>query len=166
MRSTRSALQITLQSVTPPHRTTPTMFSADGILGRDFSIITAGMDGISMRQQVHAENIANVDTEGYKARTVDFENVLSHALTSTSTDASNGAGGSGFGSAVAGAQGGADNLSSHFTTSIRRGAAGHVDGTQETSEMMNDNVRYRVLSQQVTNRLQELKGVISEMGRG
>jgi len=134
------------------------MFSADGILGRNFSIITAGMDGISMRQQVHAENIANIDTEGYKARTVDFESVLSHAL-NTGTD------GSGSGSTT-GAQGGVDNLSSHFVSTQRRGADAQVDRTQETSDMMNDNVRYRVLSQQITNQLQELKGVISEMGRG
>jgi len=137
------------------------MFSADGILGRNFAIITAGMDGISMRQQVHAENIANNDTAGYKARTVDFESVLSHALSADPNAAADGTA-----SATAGAQAGVDNLSSHFVSTQRRGADAQVDRTQETSDMMNDNVRYRVLSQQITNQLQELKGVISEMGRG
>lgn len=153
-----------MQATPTSKRTTPTMFSADGILGRNFAIISAGMDGISMRQEAHAENLANIDTEGYRARTVNFEDVLSHAINTDDRGPSSLAGGGGAGGVKDAISG--SNFSTHFTSSERHGASAHVDRTQETSEMMNDNVRYRVLSQQVANRLQELKGVISEMGRG
>ena len=32
--------------------------------------------------------------------------------------------------------------------------------------MMNDNVRFRVLTQQVTNQISAMRSVIAEMGRG
>jgi flagellar basal-body rod protein FlgB len=34
------------------------------------------LDGLSLRQQAISRNIANVDTPGYQAQTVDFENTL------------------------------------------------------------------------------------------
>ncbi len=42
--------------------------------------ISLALDGLSMRQRVTANNIANVDTPGYKAQHVDFEAQLGRAL--------------------------------------------------------------------------------------
>ncbi len=56
------------------------MFTTDGILGRNHAIVAAALDGLAQRQQLHAENLANIDTEGYRAKTVDFERVLGAAM--------------------------------------------------------------------------------------
>jgi flagellar basal-body rod protein FlgB len=141
------------------------MFSTDGILGRDFAIASSALDGLALRQQVHSENIANIDTKGYQAKTVDFEKVLSAKLKGddpglmysnplASPDSSS----------VRDAQDAA-SLSQHFSASNRTGQPG-VDRTTEVSMMMNDNIRFRVLTQQVTNSISAMRSVISEMGRG
>lgn len=40
------------------------------------------LNGLSMRQNVIADDIANVDTPGFRARTVDFEDSLRRAIAS------------------------------------------------------------------------------------
>ena len=42
----------------------------------------AALDGIAMRQRVIADNIANVDTPGFRATSVDFEASLQAAIAS------------------------------------------------------------------------------------
>jgi flagellar basal-body rod protein FlgB len=44
------------------------------------------LDGLALRQQVIGDNIANVDTPGFRAKTVDFESALQSALASGSED--------------------------------------------------------------------------------
>jgi flagellar basal-body rod protein FlgB len=139
------------------------MLSTDGILGRNFAIAAAALDGLAKRQQLHAENLANVDTKGYRAKTVDFESVLGAALKGEDKGphwSNPMAGGSAFADAAHGG-----SLSSAFTVANRSGKAG-VDRTQEVSLMANDNIRFRVLTQQVTNQLSAIRSVIAEMGRG
>ncbi len=48
----------------------------------DISSLTAkaALDGLSLRQQTISNNIANIDTPGYQARTVDFQGVLSRLV--------------------------------------------------------------------------------------
>lgn len=41
-----------------------------------FRILEQGLDAVWLRQQVISQNIANNDTPGYKARTVNFSTVL------------------------------------------------------------------------------------------
>lgn len=136
------------------------MFSADGLLGRSFAIASSGLDGLAMRQQVHAENLANVDSKGYHAKTVDFESTLRSAMAPKDPGHrySDPAGG------ALDASSGAE-LSSRFSVTQQAGGKG-VDRTTEVTAMMNDNVRFRVLTQQVTNQLSAAKSVIAEMGRG
>jgi flagellar basal-body rod protein FlgB len=139
------------------------MFSTDGILGRKHAIVAAALDGLAMRQQLHAENLANVDTKGYRAKTVDFERVLGAAMKGSDPGlrAHNPFGaGAAF---TAASEGGA--LSSAFATQQRSGKPG-VDRATEVSAMMNDNVRFRVLTQQATNQISAVRSVIAEMGRG
>lgn len=135
------------------------MFSTDGILGRNFAINAAALDGLAMRQQAHSENIANIDTEGYRAKTVNFEAVLSGAMKGESPGlrASNPFGaGSGVGDAANGA----------LSNSFAFGRGGTVDRRAEVSAMTLDNVKFRVITQQVTNSLSSIRSVIAEMGRG
>ncbi|GEP40205.1 flagellar basal-body rod protein FlgB [Nocardioides psychrotolerans] len=46
------------------------------------SVLGAALDGLSMRQRVIADNIANIDTPGFRATSVDFESSLRSAITS------------------------------------------------------------------------------------
>jgi flagellar basal-body rod protein FlgB len=52
------------------------MFSVDPT----FNTLKAALDGLSLRQQVISQNLANVDTPGYQARQVSFEDSLKRAL--------------------------------------------------------------------------------------
>jgi flagellar basal-body rod protein FlgB len=43
-------------------------------------VLASALDGVSLRQRVIADNIANVDTPGYRASSVDFETQLRAAI--------------------------------------------------------------------------------------
>lgn len=43
-------------------------------------VLHSAIDGLSLRQQVIADNIANVDTPHFRARAVDFESALAAAI--------------------------------------------------------------------------------------
>jgi flagellar basal-body rod protein FlgB len=45
-------------------------------------ILEAGMRATNLRQKVIAQNIANLDTPGYRRKTVEFESLLSKAIQS------------------------------------------------------------------------------------
>lgn len=141
------------------------MFSTDGILGRPFAIAASALDGLAERQQLHTENLANIDTAGYRAKTVEFERVLGAALSAPSPGMhySNPLGRP---AAIADARLGAADLTARFSTTTKRGVDGGVDRTTEVSQMMNDNVRFRVITQQVTNSISAVRSVVAEMGRG
>ena len=44
------------------------------------SVLATALDGLSARQNVIADNIANVDTPGFRARAVEFESNLAAAI--------------------------------------------------------------------------------------
>ena len=44
------------------------------------SVLASALDGLATRQTVIADNIANVDTPGFRATSVDFESSLAAAL--------------------------------------------------------------------------------------
>ena len=43
-------------------------------------VLDTALDGVSLRQRVTADNIANVDTPGFRASSVDFETSLRAAI--------------------------------------------------------------------------------------
>lgn len=47
---------------------------------RIFTLLEGGLDGLSLRNKVMADNIANVDTPNFKRSDVNFEKVLQAAL--------------------------------------------------------------------------------------
>jgi flagellar basal-body rod protein FlgB len=59
-------------------------FAISGPVG---DVLNAALDGIAQRQRVIADNIANVDTPGYRAVSVDFETSLRAAISSGDTSA-------------------------------------------------------------------------------
>jgi flagellar basal-body rod protein FlgB len=52
------------------------IFASDAVR----NVLHGALDGISVRQNVVADNIANVDTPGFRARAVDFESSLRAAV--------------------------------------------------------------------------------------
>ena len=44
------------------------------------AVLSSALDGLSLRQRVIADNIANVDTPGFRATSVDFESSLAAAI--------------------------------------------------------------------------------------
>lgn len=44
------------------------------------SVLSTALDGLSLRQKVIADNIANVDTPGFRATSIDFESSLAAAI--------------------------------------------------------------------------------------
>ena len=46
------------------------------------AVLHSALDGVALRQRVIADNIANVDTPGYRASSVDFETSLRAAIAS------------------------------------------------------------------------------------
>lgn len=60
------------------------IFAADGVA----HVLHGALNGLSYRQNVIADNIANVDTPGFRARAVDFESSLRSAIESGSVDSS------------------------------------------------------------------------------
>jgi flagellar basal-body rod protein FlgB len=54
-------------------------FAISGPVG---AVLSSALDGIAQRQRVIADNIANVDTPGYRATSVDFETSLRAAIAS------------------------------------------------------------------------------------
>jgi len=63
--------------------------SVPAISGSDsvFAVLTSALDGLSLRQRVIADNIANVDTPDFRATSVDFETSLRAAVESGGHDA-------------------------------------------------------------------------------
>lgn len=54
--------------------------SSLGVTDAVSSILTTAIDGLTDRQNVIANNIANVDTPNFRAQSVDFEDSLSQAI--------------------------------------------------------------------------------------
>jgi flagellar basal-body rod protein FlgB len=61
------------------------IFAADGVS----NVLQGALDGISYRQSVISDNIANVDTPHFRARAVDFESSLRSAIASGHVDSPN-----------------------------------------------------------------------------
>lgn len=45
-----------------------------------FKAMESGIKAMSLKQQIHTQNIANIDTPNYKLRTFSFENALENSI--------------------------------------------------------------------------------------
>ena len=98
------------------------------------------LDGLSQRQRTIADNLANVDTPGFRAVAVDFESALASAISSGDT-ASLG------GTAI-----------STVAVNTPVGANGNnVDLRKETLAAMQSQFQYQMLTRAVTDRFDHIK---------
>ena len=109
-------------------------------------VLAMALDGVSERQQVTANNIANVDTPDFRATSVDFESSLRSALS----------GGGVEGAAQSGLQ------ISTTPTDTPVGANGNnVDLRKETLAAVQSQYQYQLLSRAVTDRFSLVRDALS-----
>ena len=100
-------------------------------------VLSTALDGISLRQRVIADNIANVDTPGFRASSVDFETSLRRAVED--------------GAASTGDLSGVEVEAQATGTPV--GANGNnVDLRKETLAAVQSQYQYQVVSRAVTDR--------------
>ena len=128
--------------------------------GDTFVVLQKGMDATSLRQQVISENIANINTPGYKKREVLFEGELKRALDKKynsgmeQTDARHFPGGrslSGIGA----------RIDASNATSMRVDG-NNVDVDEEMTKLAENNIRFNTMAQLIAGRFTGLKNVINE----
>jgi flagellar basal-body rod protein FlgB len=115
------------------------------------------LNGLSMRQQVISQNIANVDTPGYKAQQVDFEDALQSAMSGGERLQMASSNSAHLASAT-------DSSAAHFNVSQRPGGSeradeNNVDVDVELTQMVETGIQYQAVAQSVTKKFQLLKSI-------
>lgn len=111
------------------------------------------LNGLSLRQQVISRNLANVDTPGYQAQVVNFEDTLKRALNESPslamkvTDESHQV---------------SSEQSLGFTSTLRPGGTeradqNNVDVDAEMIDMSETGIQYQAVSQSLSQKLLLLK---------
>ena len=105
-------------------------------------VLATALDGVSLRQRVIADNIANVDTPGFRATSVDFETQLQAAIDDGS-----------FGDGSTTSTG-----ASTTPTDTPVGANGNnVDLRKETMAAIQSQFQYQMLTRAVSDRFNLVK---------
>ena len=109
-------------------------------------VLATALDGVTLRQNVIADNIANVDTPGFRATSVDFETQLKAAISD--------------GTFVDGHRSGRsdDVTATTSPTDTPIGANGNnVDLRKETMAAVQSQFQYQVLTRAVNDRFNLVK---------
>lgn len=115
------------------------------------------LQGLTMRQQTISNNLANIDTPGYHAQTVDFEQIVQRAINSN---------GSIKMAATNSAHLGSTSAQTKFMTTARPGGTeradqNNVDIDTELLQMTETGIQYQAVSQEISKKLQLLKTIAS-----
>jgi flagellar basal-body rod protein FlgB len=111
-------------------------------------VLASALDGVTQRQQVIADNIANVDTPGFRATSVDFESQLKAAINDGEFES---------GSPV-------DTGVIETPTDTPVGANGNnVDLRKETLAAMQSQYQYQILTRAVSERFNLIKTAATGM---
>jgi flagellar basal-body rod protein FlgB len=110
------------------------------------STLRTALDGLSLRQRVSADNIANIDTPGYRAGTVDFESTLRTALADGSL-----------------ASGGAVTPTAGLASTPAGPDGNNVDLQTETMTALRSVFQYQMLTRAVDDRYSLVKTAIGGM---
>ena len=107
------------------------------------SVLHSALDGLALRQRVTADNIANVDTPGFRATSVDFESSLQAAIAD--------------GSIVGGRV-----TAQALPTDTPVGENGNnVDLRKETLSAMQSQFQYQMVSRSVSDRSKLITDVVA-----
>lgn len=114
------------------------------------SYLQAAMSGLAARQRTIANNVANVDTPGFKASQVRFEDFLNKAVNSAKP-------GAGVNQMALDAQARSTSLVDGTTS---RADGNNVDVDQQMEMLSEANLNYSALTQVMSTRLGILRNVI------
>lgn len=128
-----------------------------------FQLLENALRAAQLRQQVYSNNIANIDTPGYKRQDVQFENVLQDALQRTVVPTPSGA---------QGAVGFPQSLNWTAAVSVQPTVVqdsstvvdnngNNVDVDAEMSKLAENQIQYNALIQDVQSRLARLRTAIN-----
>jgi flagellar basal-body rod protein FlgB len=123
------------------------------LFSRTFTNIERGLDYASLNQKVISQNIANVDTPNYKAKSVDFKSVLHnsiHQLEAKKTDSRH------FTFHSTGQHPAVKTKSAYQYNHNGNG----VDLDKEMSEMASNQIYFNALSDRINGKFNSLKSVI------
>jgi flagellar basal-body rod protein FlgB len=120
-------------------------------------IVQKALGGLSLRKDLVAQNIANVDTPGYKAQEVNFESSLKSAINDGSTLNMQSTDPRHLGNATLSA-------ADVFQVSKRKGGSERADGNnvdidRELTELTETGIRYQGLTTAVNSKLNLLKAI-------
>lgn len=138
------------------------------------NILEKGLDAVSLNNDVIAGNIANAETAGYKAKSVDFESVFQEALSSGSPGTLSSQtrqsyktylAVSGSDSSSSGAASSLSSLDVNVTENSRnaiRMDGNGVDIDEQMTSLAKNSVLYEALTYSVSKELGRIKMIISE----
>jgi flagellar basal-body rod protein FlgB len=108
------------------------------VIGNDMAMtaLTSALRGLSLRQRVTADNIANIQTPGYHAGRVDFESALRDAVTS-------------------GGQVDAPSVARSLEPTREDGNNVNLD--EESLSMVDTNLRYQLITEAVSGRFATMR---------
>ena len=125
-------------------------------------LFRTALDGLSARQRVISDNVANVDTPDFKASKVTFEGALKRA---SGQLADGGLKMFKVKNAVDGPDGDSANVTPQtvtLTDTTRRNDGNNVDIDEEMLDLTNTNIAYNALIQTTSTRLAGLRYVIND----
>jgi flagellar basal-body rod protein FlgB len=122
------------------------------------SAASQALNGLALREEMISRNVANVDTPGYQAVQVDFEQSLKKQM--------NGGGSLGLTTTSAKHISPSNNPAGVVTTGLRKGGSARADGNDvdvdvEMAQMTETGIRYETLLQLVSNKISLLKTIAS-----
>ncbi len=124
----------------------------DSLFGNSsFSAMTEALNASTLRQQVIANNLANVNTPGYKRQSVQFESALDAALKQRA------------GGVYAVPQQSISAIKPTVVTdnsTSMRTDGNNVDPEVENADLAINTIKYETLVQSVTNYFQDLKTAV------
>jgi flagellar basal-body rod protein FlgB len=136
------------------------MSSVNPVTGSDSTVnaIKIALEGLSKRQEIIGQNIANNDTPGYQAQNVSFESAVKQALEKNET------GSLAMTSTNASHLTSADARAAVFQTGYRSGGSERVDGNNvdmdvELVQQTETGYRYQALTQLVSKKFSLLKTI-------
>ena len=120
-------------------------------------VLNAALDGLAARQRTISDNVANVDTPGFKASRVDFEGALQEAMGKSDVPKM-----APVKNAVAGPEDQTGPRVARMDNLTRRSDGNNVDVDQEMVDLADTNVTYNALAQLMSERLKLLRTAITE----
>ena len=129
------------------------------LLGRKGDILHRALSAESLRHQVRAQNLANVNTPGYKRQDVEFESLLAKEIGHRekpfqlkTTDSRH----------IGAKQGAAEPRVYKDNITTMRYDGNNVDIEREMVALTETAIRYQTIAEQLTQEIRQLRTVISE----